>query len=229
MSERRRRPPDSREDELIAMIRAVDVPAPERLHRRTEALIERRARDRRRGGAHSLRPRLGAAAALVAAAVVVLVILASSGGGGSSPFSLRSATALTLDRATQTAPAENTSRRTQLMASVDGIPFPYWEEHFGWRATGERKDSVAGRSITTVFYKDDAGQRVGYAIVAGTPPPRGPAGSLHWRGGTPYRFAHLNGSGVVTWLRHGHLCIVAGRGVREATLLSLASWHERAA
>src|SRR6476646_834047 len=101
MSER----PDSREDELIAMIRAIDVPAPARLHRRTEALIARRAGERRRGGGASLRPRLGAAAALVAAVVVVLVLVLGSGGGGSSPFSLRSATALTLDSATQAAPA----------------------------------------------------------------------------------------------------------------------------
>jgi hypothetical protein len=225
MSER----PDSREDELIAMIRAVDVPAPERLHRRTEALIARRAGERRRGRAHALRPRLGAAAALVAAIVVVLVVVAGSGGGGSSPFSLRTATALTLEPATQAAPAENTSRRAQLMASVDGIPFPYWEEHFGWRSTGSREDRVAGRSVTTVFYGDSAGRRVGYAIVAGTPAPRALSGSVHWRQGNPYRFARIDGSGVVTWLRNGHLCVVAGRGVGEATLLSLASWHERTA
>lgn len=221
--------PQSREDELIAMIRAVDVPAPERLHRRTEALIARRAGERRRGRTHSLRPRLGAAAALVAAIVVVLVLVTGSGGGGSSPFSLRTATALTREPATRAAPSENTSRRAQLMASVDNIAFPYWEEHFGWRSTGSRQDRVAGRSVTTVFYSDRAGRRVGYAIVAGTPAPRALSGSIHWRHGTPYRFTRIDGSGVVTWLRQGHLCIVAGPGVREATLLSLASWQERAA
>jgi hypothetical protein len=224
MSER----PDSREDELIATIRAIDVPAPDRLHRRTEALIARRAGERQRARSNSLRPRLGAAAALVAAVVVVLVIVAGSGGGGSA-FSLRTATALTLDPATQSAPAEDTSRRAQLMASVDGISFPYWEEHFGWRSTGARTDRMAGRNVTTVFYGDGAGRRVGYTIVAGTPAPRALAGSIHWRHGTAYHFARLEGSGVVTWLRHGHLCIVAGRGVGEATLLSLASWHERTA
>ena len=159
----------------------------------------------------------------------MLVLVAGSGGGGSSPFNLRNATALTREPATRAAPAENASRRGQLMAAVDGIPFPYWEEHFGWRATGSRQDRVAGRSVTTVFYSDSAGRRVGYTIVAGTPAPRALSGSVHWRNGTPYRFTRIDGSGVVTWLRKGHLCIVAAPGVREAKLLSLASWHESAA
>jgi hypothetical protein len=220
---------DSREAELIAMIRAIDVPAPERLHRRTEALIARRAGERRRGRAYSLWPRLGAAAALVAAVAIVLAVVAGSGGGGSAPFSLRAATALALERATKAAPAENSSRRAQLMASVDGIPFPYWEEHFGWRSTGERTDRVAGRNVTTVFYSNSAGRRVGYAIVAGTPAPNATGGSIHWRAGTPFKLREIDGTRVVTWLRNGHLCIVAGRGVGGATLLSLASWHERTA
>jgi hypothetical protein len=161
--------------------------------------------------------------------VVVLVLIAGSGGGSSAPFTLRGATALTLERATQPAPAENASRRAQLVASVDGIPFPYWGERFGWRTTGARKDQMGGRSVTTVFYSDSAGQRVGYAIVAGTPAPHALRGSIDWREGTPYHFTRINGSGVLTWLRRGRLCVVAGRGVHEGMLLSLASWHERVA
>jgi hypothetical protein len=44
------------------------------------------------------------------------------------------------------------------------------------------------------------------------------------RGGTDYRLLRVNGAGAVVWLRHGHLCVVAGRGVDSATLLALASW-----
>jgi hypothetical protein len=37
----------------------------------------------------------------------------------------------------------------------------------------------------------------------------------------------LHGATVVSWLRDGHLCVLAGRGVSGATLLAVASWQER--
>jgi hypothetical protein len=222
MSERPRRS----EAELVELIRAIDVPAPERLHRRTEAMIAAHASARSGGRSYSPRLRLGAVAGLAAAAAVVLALVLGAGGGGSS-FDLRGATTLALARATRTAPVESASRRSQLAAAVDGVAFPYWGERFGWRSTGSRSDRLGGRSMTTVFYSDGAGQRIGYAIVAGTPAPHVAAGAVHWRGGTPFRLTHVDGSRVVTWLRDGHLCIVAGRGVSSATLLTLASWQER--
>ena len=52
--------------------------------------------------------------------------------------------------------------------------------------------------MTTVFYADDRGQRIGYAIVAGTPAPGiGEGGVTKWRGGTPYRLLTENGIRVL--------------------------------
>jgi hypothetical protein len=121
------------------------------------------------------------------------------------------------------APAENHSHRAQLAASVQGIPFPYWEG-IGWRSTGARTDRIAGSSIRTVFYANDHGQRIGYSIVAGTPPPAH-GGTVTWHAGVPYRLLAQNGVPVVTWLRAGHACVVSGRGVDVHTLLRLASWQ----
>jgi hypothetical protein len=213
------------ESELIELIREIDVPAPERLHRRTEALIARRGADR--GRRSSPRVRLGAASGLVAAAALVLALVLGSGGSGSH-FSLRNATALALAPATGAAPAESARRHAQLAAAVDDVSFPYWGERFGWRSTGSRSDRVGGRAVRTVFYSDSSGQRIGYAIVAGTPAPRISGGRVHWRSGTPFRVTRFDGARVVMWLREGHLCIVAGDGVSTATLLMLASWHEHA-
>jgi hypothetical protein len=113
------------------------------------------------------------------------------------------------------------------VAAVQGVHFPYWEEHFGWRSTGQRTDSVAGRTVTTVFYTNRNGQRIGYAIVAGTPAPSMGGGPEKRRDGTSYRLQSTQGAEVVTWLRNGHLCVLAGRGVDGATLLRLASWGKR--
>jgi hypothetical protein len=214
------------ENELIELIRAIDVPAPERLHDRTAAMIARE-RTPARERAYSPRLRLGAVGGLVVAAAIVLaLVIGSSGGGGT--LSLRSAAALTLGRATSSAPAESHSHRAQLAAAVDGVAFPYWGDRFGWRSTGSRSDRLGGRAVTTVFYGDQAGQRIGYSIVAGAPAPHIAGGTIRWRGGSPYRLARIGGDRVVTWMRDGHLCIVAGH-VSGATLLMLASWHEHAA
>jgi hypothetical protein len=223
------------EAELVEFVRAIDVPAPHSLHREVESLIAGRSQLARRGaatgpdtrGARSLIParRLAAVGALAAVAAVAVAI-ASSSGGGASALSLREASALTLQPATASAPTENMSNHVQLRASVDGVSFPYWGERFGWRSTGTRTDRVAGRTVTTVFYADAGGRRIGYAIVAGTPAPRSTGGVVAWRKETPYRLLTENGTAVVTWLRNGHLCVVSGRGVSSATLLRLASWSD---
>lgn len=83
--------------------------------------------------------------------------------------------------------------------------------------------------MTTVFYSDGHGHRIGYAIVAGTPAPSARGGVIAWRARTPFRELVENGVPVVTWLRDGHLCVMSGRGVAGATLLKLASWDARAA
>jgi len=158
----------------------------------------------------------------VALAAVALVIAVDSGGSTAAP-SLHEAAAPTLLSATLPAPPESPGNSAELAANVDGVAFPYWEDRLGWRSTGERQDHIDGRLLTTVFYADRAGQRVGYAILAGTPAPSISGGSIVTRGGVPYTLLKITGASAITWLRNGHLCVVAGAGVSNATLLRLAT------
>lgn len=222
------RPPQT-EHELLERLRSIDVRAPEELHGRVDALIdERSARTSRR----PLRARLftglsplglGGAIAIFAVAIVLALGLP---GGGSTALSVRDASALTLRAATMAAPPQSSRRQTQLARAVDGVAFPYWADGFGWRATGARVDRIDGRTVTTVFYANRAGRRIGYAIVAGTPAPHLDGGAVAWRGGKSYRLLAEHGANVVVWLRDGRLCVLAGREVSGATLLALASWRD---
>jgi hypothetical protein len=209
------------ESELIELVRSIDVRAPEQLHARIEAMVAERGGERRRAP----RPfRLGFAA-VPALGVLALVLVLVLSGGSSPRLTLDKTVALTLRPPTMPAPAEDPHNGTQLQAKVDGVAFPYWEESFGWRSTGARTDRLDGRTVTTVDYSGTHGQWIGYAIVAGAPAPHVAGGKIMRRDGTPYRFLSSHGALVVTWLRHGRLCVVAGHGVSTATLLSLASWH----
>lgn len=218
------------EDEVAELLSSIDVSAPAHLHERIAAMVAEPPKTGVRASRSGVafggpRLRLGAAGTALAALVVALV-LALSGSGGSG-LSLQQASAVTLRAATLPAPAESSSERGQLAASVDGVSFPYWGKRFGWRSDGSREDRIGKRTIRTVFYSDGAGKRVGYAIVAGTPAPRVSGGTVAWRGGTAYRLHEVNGAEVVTWTRDGHLCVVSGRGVEGRTLLALASWDDR--
>jgi hypothetical protein len=227
-------PRPTTEPELIEQIRAIDVRAPESLHRQIESMIADAGkrpgtrlagrRGDRRAGSFRLAPRLAAGGAI--GAVIVALAVAIGLSGGSSTLSVRDASALTLRHANAPAPSESSSDRRQLTAAVDGVRFPYWGGHFGWRSTGARTDTVDGRAVTTVFYANRRGQRVGYAIVAGDGRAQMSGGVVSMRDGTPYRVLTVNGVAVVTWLRDGRLCVVSGRGVSGSTLLALASWDD---
>jgi hypothetical protein len=216
------------EDELIEFVRAIDVRAPESLHASVHSLIDSRTRRGRTspalGRARRSAPRLALAGGALAAAVVALVLILQGASSGPSP-SVRQTAALTTLPATAGAPPKSHAGRAQLTAAVDGVTFPYWEDALGWRATGTRTDHVGGRTVTTVFYANRAGAHVGYAIVGGLPAPSAGGGETVLRGGTRYRLLSENGTAVVAWLRAGHMCVIAGRGVDSATLLRLASWH----
>jgi hypothetical protein len=211
------------ESELVDFVRSIDVPAPPELHRRIDAMVAASVPAERR---HRRRLRFGVTGALAAAVIAVVLVLASS--GGSPQLTLHTAVTLTQRPATMPAPSESADGGEALAAHVEGVAFPYWEDR-GWRATGERVDRAGGRNITTVFYRGARGQWVGYAIVAGTPAPSVGGGLVVTRGGVPYRFTVTNGVKVMTWLRDGRLCVVAGHGVSNATLLSLASGVGRGA
>ncbi len=230
-------------EHVAELLRAVDARAPQRLHERVEAMVADRTRvpkpdkrSRRRveaPRAHSNRGLIAARmkptlAAMAVAAIVggAIALLTGSGSGTRSSPSVSAASALTLRAATMSAPSESKANAAQLDVAVDGVAFPYWEERFGWRATGARTDTVGGRTVTTVFYAGSGGSRIGYAIVGGTPAPATSGGMVTWRDGVPYRLLREHGAPVVTWRRDGRLCVLSGRGVSDATLVRLAGWSD---
>jgi|SRR5580693_2399779 hypothetical protein len=231
---------------VIELTAAVDVRAPQSLHRQVEAMLAQdgpgardahgaehpqhprrrslRTQARRPSFGFARRWRIGFAAVATIALLAAVVAISSTGGHSGSPgLSVQQTAALTLSPATGPAPGENEQHRSQLTVAVGGVAFPYWKERFGWRSSGTRKDELDGRTVTTVFYADGQGRRVGYAIASGQAP-RTSGGTVvrHW--GVSYRLLSHDGSTVVTWQRAGHLCVIAGRGVSARTLLSLASW-----
>jgi hypothetical protein len=210
---------------VVEMMAAVEVGAPAALRGAVEEMIAAKRGVRASGRRALPRPRLGlAAAALATAAVVAAAVVGPLGGGSpSSPLNVQQAAALALSPATSAAPFESATHRAQLAVSVEGVPFPYWKERFGWRSTGTRSDRLAGRAVTTVFYANREGRRIGYAIVSGRAPETS-GGTIVRRWDVWYRLLAHDGATVVTWRRDGHLCVVAGRGVSARTLLSLASW-----
>jgi len=229
MSERHDRtaPAHAPHERVAELIRAVDVRAPERLHRRVQEMVGPRERPRRGLIGSRLKPTLAAMAAAAAAGAAIALLT----GGSTHSLSVREASALTLRAATIGAPRESDAHSGQLDMAVDGIAFPYWKERFGWRSTGARTDTIGGRTITTVFYTHANGGRVGYAIVAGAPAPSTLAGlrslgTVTWHGGVAYRLLRENGAPVVVWQRDGRLCVLSGRGVSGASLLALARWDD---
>jgi hypothetical protein len=204
------------QERVVAMLRSIDAQAPASLRAALPEQLQRadRSRSRRRFG--HLVP---VGVALAAALVIVLV----TGGGATGP-SLQQTVRLTLAAATYPAPGERTA--STLDHTAAGIAFPYWQQSVGWRAVGARADRIGGREIVTVFYGRPGGHRVGYAIVGGPALPVS-GGRTVTRGGVPYYFLRQGSATLVTWLRSGHTCVIAGRRVTEATLLALATTDVR--
>jgi hypothetical protein len=238
------------ESELVEFIRSSDVRAPEALHERVHALARRRSKlpwsrrirtgdgdasEKSRTGGFPASPRAAAQrparlgwrlGAAVAAAAVAGALVAALTGPGSGGLSVRQASALTLRQPAGPAPRHSHSNHDELTAAVDGVAFPYWEDALGWRAVGARTDRIGGRTVTTVFYSNRSGARVGYSIASGAKPPRISEGMVSKRGAVHYWLLSVNGVPAVTWLRGEHLCVLSGRGVDGATLLHLASWTD---
>jgi len=152
----------------------------------------------------------------------VLVAVLATSGGTSGALGLRSAAAPTLLAATAPAPSHS-ARAHSLTAAVEGVRFPYWGDRFGWRSSGARSDTVAGRTVTTVFYTR-AGVRIGYAIFAGVPAPRSSGGAIRVQDGTQYHVLANAGTAIISWQRGGHLCVMSSQGTSAAALIRLASW-----
>ncbi len=174
-----------------------------------------------------LRLQAGAAVALAAAAVVAVVLALTAGGSGTPTTAptLLQASSSGLGPSTQPVPAKSPHNPNLLAASAAGIAFPYWGDRFGWQAAGARTDTVAGRTVTTVFYTHRGTGRVWYSIVSGAALPV-PAGSATIeRHGVSFHVVRAAAPTVVTWREAGHTCILTARAVNAGTLVRLAAWE----
>jgi hypothetical protein len=158
-----------------------------------------------------------------AAGVMVWTVVAV--GGGQATLTVAQAATIAVRPATATVaePPEDQVTLPHLRAA--GLAFPYWEDRFGWRATGMRTDRVDGRSLTTVFYRRGS-QQIAYTIVGGQALPPAANARTTVRGGTVLASSSTGGRLVVTWLRRGHTCVLSGGGgVSANAMLNLAGWR----
>jgi hypothetical protein len=202
---------------LAAIDRVADERAPAALRARLELM-----REPRQNASAKRAVRLLPAGALVAAAIALTLVLAL--GGGLSAPTVAQAAALAKRPALTSAPAAAPRSVTLAGLKAAGLAFPYWGDRFGFHATGVRHDRLDGRAATTVFYSRGA-QQIAYTIVSGRPLPVGAPASSAAHNGVWVRALKAQGLRVVTWLRGGHSCVLAGRTVSFTTLRSLASWR----
>jgi hypothetical protein len=148
-------------------------------------------------------------------------LLLPSGTPGSP--SVSDAAALAARGPTQVAPAPDpTSTGARLQQSVGDVYFPDWASKLGWTATGERIDTLGGRTAVTVYYRSKD-VTVAYTIVGSPPLAEPSAKASNWEG-TELRTLTLNGRQVVTWRRAGDTCVLSGSGITAAVLQKLAAW-----
>jgi len=149
-------------------------------------------------------------------------------GGGQAGLTIVGAATLAARPATATVPEPPDDHATLPHLRAAGLPFPYWEDRFGWKATGVRNDDVDGRALTTVFYRSH-GRRIAYTIVPGARLPAVPGAETFTRGGIVVHASTDDRRLIVTWLRRGHTCVLSGIDVPLATLTALAVWRSHGA
>ncbi len=204
---------------LLAIHRAADEPAPAALRAR---LALARA-PRRRQLAPQRRLATFTSAALAAAAMVLVAVLAISGSATGVPTVAQAAT-LAVRPPVAPVPARHGNSVTLPRLRAAGLPYPYWEDHFGYRATGLRHDRLAGRQATTVYYMR-GDRRVAYTIISGPALPIGARAHSTLGNDIPLRTLSAHGRLIVTWLRRGHTCVVTATDTALPVLLRLASWR----
>jgi hypothetical protein len=186
--------------------------APVALHLRRRALV---ARPRRRSPAFAV--------ALTGAAGALLWTVAALGGAQAGLIVAQAA--MLAARPATVAVAEPPGDGVTLPhVSAAGLPFPYWEDRFHWRATGARTDRLDGRVETTVFY-ERAARSVAYTIVSGHYLKDAAGARTIVRAGTLLTSFSTGGRRVVTWQRRGHTCVLSSRDAPLDALLKLAVWR----
>lgn len=190
------------------------------------SLRERIEADRRRLAPRARRRRAGLAGALATglAAAALVLALTLPGGTPGGPTVVRAAGLGALPP-TIKAPKRRDGSKV-LAAALDGVPYPYWGDAFGWETAGLRRDRLDGRRAVTVFY-EKGGRRIGYTIVSGRPLQAPADAESEVYAGTRLRSYVRAGRAVVTWLRGGRTCVLSGAGVPREALLRLAAWRGR--
>jgi hypothetical protein len=211
----------ARKGEALIRASVADVEAPQSLREAIE-------NDRARGAAREQQPfwrrRRGLVAAGASAVVLAGAAIALQAGQGSGNPSLSGVDAVAQLAPTEAAPATLGGDPPVLDVKVDRISFPDWQEKFGWKAVGRRDDELSGRTVTTVFYRNPKGERLGYAVVGGKALGESPAGREVERDGKTYHVADAGSSTVVTWTQQGQTCvIVAPAAVPQSKLVDLAA------
>jgi hypothetical protein len=165
--------------------------------------------------------------ALAAVCAAVAVLLIGIGGGGSRP-SIPAAARLALAPSTGPAPAARNAR--YLDVSYAGVTYPSYAR-FQVPPTGVRRDRIGGRPALTVFYRLRNGARMSYTVFAGKPIGLPPSARRVVFDGVPLTtFSTRPGLAVVTLVRFGRTCVLAGPTPRDVLLaLAAAPVREQAA
>ncbi|MGH2856772.1 MAG: hypothetical protein ACRDMJ_04730 [Solirubrobacteraceae bacterium] len=159
----------------------------------------------------------------MAAATAAIVALVALTGGPGTP-TVADAAVLASRPALAPVPPHHDDSVTLSAPRAARLPYPYWEDHFGFAAVGVRRDKLDARLATTVFYKH-ANQQIAYTIISGPPLATGSTAQTATRAGTRLRTFTSHGRTVVTWLRRGHTCVLSATRTSLTTLLALASWR----
>ncbi len=157
-------------------------------------------------------------------ALAALVWALAALGGGQAALTVAQAATIAVRPATATVSEPPDDAATLPHVRAAGLPFPYWEDAFGWHATGVRTDKVDGRELTTVFYRRRA-RRIAYTIVPGTSLPAVAGARTITRSGVVVDVTSDGERRVLTWLRRGHTCVLSGTGVPLDAMLELSVWR----
>jgi hypothetical protein len=211
----------ARKGEALISAAAADVQAPQSLR---EAIERDRERARARAAPFGRWRRWALAGAGAAAAVLATVAIVLQTGDDATQPSLTDVYATARLAPTEAAPAPLGGEPPVIDAEVDNIEFPDWRQKFDWKAVGRRDDTLSGRTVTTVFYRNPEGARLGYAVVSGDSLGGDPPGRQVTRNGNGYKVARTGERTIVTWTQEGQTCVIsAPSAVPQATLVDLAA------
>lgn len=185
-----------------------------------DALAERRLPRGSRRQARSVRPALGIAV-VAAVGIAVLTVVLLGGGKGAAAPSITKTALLAYSPPTEAAPRADPIHPRLLRATFAGITLPNYESRFGVRAIGRRTDEFGDRKLLTVYYRLRNGEPMSYSIVSGTALATPRQATLVTFRGVQIRGYSDHGLGIVTLVRHGRTCVLAGK-VGVGTLVALA-------